>query len=80
MLIENDTLRIYAHGETIEEAAADYASQLKHFSSYYKGLREDQLTRKGRELKRLFASVRPSRHAEVKLMNNVPRGTAESVL
>lgn len=53
---ENETLRVFAYGATVEEALEDFQEHVVYFHSYYKSLRADQVIGEGERLKQLFDS------------------------
>ena len=53
---ENETLRVFAHGATVEEALQEFQEHVAYFHGYYEKLRTNQVIGEGARLKQLFAS------------------------
>lgn len=55
--VENETLSLFGNGPTLPEAVAEFFSGLASTWSYYRGLTEEQVTGRGRELKDIFDNL-----------------------
>ena len=53
---ENETLRVFAHGVTVEEALQDFQEHVAYFHSHYEKLRPNQVVGEGARLKQVFAN------------------------
>ncbi|HKQ49703.1 MAG TPA: hypothetical protein VJZ71_16640 [Phycisphaerae bacterium] len=53
---ENETLRVFAHGVTVEEALQDFQEHVAYFYSHYEKLRPNQVVGEGARLKQVFAN------------------------
>ena len=53
-LAENETLSIYATGETIEDALSDFIDQVVYFFHYYRSLPDDDVIGEAVRLRRLY--------------------------
>jgi hypothetical protein len=51
---ENETLRTFAYGRTLEEALEQFEDHVVHFYEYYASLGDDQVVGEGARLKNLF--------------------------
>ena len=54
---ENETLRIFAHGNTQDEAMEQFQQHVVHSQRSYAGLRDDQVLGDAIRLRRLFAEL-----------------------
>jgi len=54
---ENESLAIFAHGRTADEALEDFQEHVAHFFEYYSRLRTDQVIGDAIRLKELFAGL-----------------------
>ncbi len=57
VLIDNDSLGIYAAGESTEDAVRDFNEQIIDQFRFYSQIHEDQTIGEGRRLKRLFGEL-----------------------
>jgi hypothetical protein len=53
---ENETLRVFAHGVTVEDALTDFKEHVAYFHAYYEKLRANQVIGEAERLKQVFAS------------------------
>lgn len=53
---ENETLRIFAHGQTSEQALEQFEDHVVHFFESYANLGSDQVVGEGARLKQVFAA------------------------
>lgn len=53
---ENETLRVFAHGRTPEEALEQFEDHVVHFYESYANLESDQVVGEGARLKQIFAT------------------------
>lgn len=51
---ENETLRVFAHGETLDEALEQFQDHVVHFFESYSKLSNDQVIGEGARLKQVF--------------------------
>ncbi len=55
--VENESLALFGHGATLEEAVTNFLHDLEHLWSRYRALSDDELTGHGLELKKLLQSL-----------------------
>jgi len=53
---ENETLKIFVVGDTLNEAMRVFAEQLLYFYEHYKGLTPDKVTGEAEKLKQLYST------------------------
>lgn len=57
ILAENETLGIYAYGETVNEAIKDFTEQLIEYYEHYTKAKESDLTEKALKIKQLYSNL-----------------------
>lgn len=57
--VENDSLRIFGHGDNLASAVEAFAHDLGYYSEYYRGLSDNDVAGDGIRLKRLYGSLLP---------------------
>lgn len=55
--VENDALRIFGHGKTLQDAVKAFSHDLGYFWEYYRGLSDDQVAGEAVELKKRYAEL-----------------------
>lgn len=52
--VESESLHIFAIGETIDEAFADFNAQIVHFYNYYTALGEDDVEGQAQQIRQIY--------------------------
>lgn len=55
--VENDALRIFGNGATLQEAVKSFSHDLGYFWEYYRGLGDDQVAGEAVALKKRYAEL-----------------------
>ncbi|HUO85428.1 MAG TPA: hypothetical protein VM534_09975 [Thermoanaerobaculia bacterium] len=57
VFVENETLDLFGHGPTLEDAVAEFRQDLDYYWRYYSGLSDDQVTGHGARLKQIYSTL-----------------------
>lgn len=53
--VESESLHIFANGQTVDEAMADFNDQIVHFYNYYTALEDDDVVGQAQQVRRIYS-------------------------